>query len=540
MYYLATMGIKPLEENWVLTLLSLLSATIPIVIIFVKIIMFYKNKYRDDGETVLNIKAEFISLIIAIIIIGSIYIYENNKYNNVDDSTSTSDTATMNKESSIPSTDENLNDIVSESISGSESASVSVSVSESAKTSIEADESRVEAERELLYNKEVEERNKYLNSNAKFVLKEQEKSDSNLFDKGRIVKEFSGSLASYDDVKEYSFTLKDKAPVWISFEHDNLTDENIGWSIRMVTSDGTEAFNFESYGNKPKTVDPIIYGASKGKYTIYVSRSRNYTDAKYELKIYCINNVNYETENNNGVLNADSIKLTTNTENNTMFGNLTNRDDLDFYKFTLPDDGHIAFKFEHENLTDDGEGWLIELWNYQSEIIYRITSNLNQPYVYSPNIGLKADTYYIKVIRSGSYSNKAYALTVSYCIGNNWGTEVQNDYISSSKEIVSSSIYYDSLINRDDIDYFSFSCVESGSYSISFEHDLEDSEGYGWEIFVLDELSEPITEKSLISEWNQKNVRMNFYLEENKVYYFKVSRYGDHSKYDYSLIIKKE
>ena len=489
---------------------------------------YTQKKYKFD------FKRTSLVLIISLILVGISLLFavaeinKNTKNNPVD---------IPNEQ--IITTDDSL----SESISISES--IKESISNNIKNSLLAEESSrkeseavslSEAEKQALEEKNEQIRNEYLSSNAYKILKDQENINTNLSEKTKILENYAGYLESDGDINEYTIVLESNCPVWIEFNHQNLTYDRTGWKIEIFDNNNSELCEFTSNWSKPQTNSPKI-GLQKGVYTVKVSSSGYFSDADYSLFVYYVDEIYYETESNDEVLGSTPILLNGNGGVSTVYGNLTASDDCDFYKFEMQNDGHVSLKFEHSNLTNDDDAWEIEIWDVESDVVYSFKSNLNKIYTYSPNLGLSKGIYYIKVVSCWTHRSSVYAISLGYQYNDFWENEY-NDSITYSKKIYSGSTYYGTITN-DDVDYYSFLCADTGTYTFTFSHDVMTNESVAWKIEILNEQSEMIIEDVFKSKWNDDKISITIELEKGICYHFKI--YGDYSysTKDYSLLLSK-
>ncbi len=127
-----------------------------------------------------------------------------------------------------------------------------------------------------------------------------------------------------------------------------------------------------------------------------------------------------ETEDNNRLEKASSLSL-----NENMKGSLSDEDDVDFYKFEIPDDGKVSITFKHEYAkgsftTDEAILWKSQIYNAEGENLlvsenYDEYAGKNKEEQEGRTIGLPRGTYYLKV-ESDSYSGKEYMLKVNVSV----------------------------------------------------------------------------------------------------------------------------
>lgn len=498
------------------------------------LISMIKKKIRKEKFENEDIKRNAIGFIVAVVIMVACVAVINNEKKSVNANSFAEEITTL----TTSTTEDEESKKESESISIQESLSIqeSISISESEEESKKQEELSLSEEVSKAEEQRQKEELEYIKNNAKLTLLDKQKLNTDLLGIGNKIYEFTDNLNEVEEQDEFTVNINSDSLIWIKFEHDNLTEDRNGWEIQIINSDSLVLCEFVSNWNKPESYSAKI-GVPKGSYTITVSESGYHSNAQYVVSVFNEETLPCEIEQNNQVLSSTNIEFETNNAVSTVYGNLAYGDDVDFYKFEMQNDGHISLKFEHRNLTYDDVCWHIEIWNENSVVLYEFNSNMNRINILSPNIGLKAGTYYIKVEEAYTYSSELYAMSLCRIYGNNWENET-NGSISNSKTIESGVVYFGSLKNDSDEDYYTFSCNKSGMYALTFKHELEDYDSVRWEIQVLDEQSESVLSQPITSNWNDLETRESFDLEEGKVYYLKVYHYIDYSDIDYSFFIQ--
>lgn len=385
------------------------------------------------------------------------------------------------------------------------------------------------AEQEERVQTLIEEESKY---NPGILLENSVEINTNIRGDYKIIKEWTDSLYDYSDEKYYSIEIDQPGAYWLDFAHNNLTEDSIAWTIRLCDADENEYFRFYSNMNRESTESSVV-GLKEGTYTIEVFAYNRFSDAKYKVSVRRANVKDYETEFNDDVLSASVFK---NLESNsivTCLGNLSNEGDHDFYLFTLDKPGVIAFKFEHENLTEDRTGWIISVRDKKnSELLATIFSNWKVTETYSPNIGLEAGSYYIEV-EPYDHTDEVYALSIACHASELWEQEYNNE-VKDASTIFTNTNIYGALAIEGDEDYFSYDCEATGTYRISFVHKNLTKDDCGWVIDMLDKDGNLLWEEPLYSNWNQTEVKQSAFLEAGETYYLKVYHYN-YSSADYML-----
>ncbi len=211
--------------------------------------------------------------------------------------------------------------------------------------------------------------------------------------------------------------------------------------------------------------------------------------------------------------------------NRSISGYLSGRYTANYYEITIPAEGYINIDFEHEDLNEDenNNAWRIALLDYEENEIYRFSSRLNDKKVSSPNIGLAAKTYYVRIDRplTYTYSDDDYTLRVNHTENRYWEQE-PNETPSDAAVMSINRTYHGSLHNSRDIDYFNFDLPSDGYIAIDFSHNRYDDIARGWRITLLTE--DRVEFFSFSSAWNEPELHTaNIGLERGK-YFVRIDR----------------
>ncbi|GHV10795.1 hypothetical protein FACS1894219_00900 [Clostridia bacterium] len=211
-----------------------------------------------------------------------------------------------------------------------------------------------------------------------------------------------GNLRSKDDIDWYKITFKTDGNVSFTFKHENLIGFEF-WKVELCDSDTKTISSINVRGNEV-SLNSIANYVAKGTYYIKVKAS-SYDATDYKLTVnYTPNSGDFEIENNDTKENATLI------DNNALIGNLSSKEDVDWYKFTLVADGKVSFTFKHENLIGF-EFWKVELSDSESNIIASINVRGNDVTLNSTANYIIKGTYYVRV-RASSYDAADYKLTI--------------------------------------------------------------------------------------------------------------------------------
>ena len=190
-----------------------------------------------------------------------------------------------------------------------------------------------------------------------------------------------------------------------------------------------------------------------------------------------------ESESNNSVDTATSISVNTNVS-----GNLASSSDVDWYKFTIGQDGYFNITFQHELIDTSRTYWQIRLYDSTgvnfidgNSSYFGVTGNSNRT---TNTFGVKAGTYYIK-INDDYYSGVNYTLNVKFVPASDWETENNNSKDNSNSIKVNSS-FKGALSTDGDLDWYKFTVPSQCDLAITLNYaSLESSRTY-WVIYLYD------------------------------------------------------
>ena len=292
-----------------------------------------------------------------------------------------------------------------------------------------------------------------------------------------VNKEYSGSLMSSSDVDYYYFSLSSPAKTAIDFTHEIVESSNKYWVVELYTEELNKISKLSIAGNKPDTMLPSV-GLPAGKY--YIKILDDYSNSMdYHFTVNCTASNYWEKEINNDYYSASVMSI-----NNTYNGSLCTTDDIDFYRFSLSSASKINIDFSHELVDTSNTYWKINLYDSSYERIMSMSIKGKESFVASPNVGLPAGEFYIK-INDDYYNGMDYEIRVNSEVASNWETELNNDY-STGDDISFNTVYYSSMCDTNDVDYYRFTLNSTADISIDFEHDYYDSSNTYWRIYLHD------------------------------------------------------
>ena len=169
------------------------------------------------------------------------------------------------------------------------------------------------------------------------------------------------------------------------------------------------------------------------------------------------------------------------TVNQTVTENLSDFDDLDYYRVELSQPGRLSLQFLHDYVESSVNGdtfWRVGLYRTEdtggfSELVtYYLTGDNKGSECGS--IGLPAGTYYILIRSNGTYfssfSDTSYTLTADFEASEVWEKEPNEDSVHAT-ELPLNTRFSGSLLDFEDRDYYKIEVTEPGRLSLLFRHD---------------------------------------------------------------------
>lgn len=372
--------------------------------------------------------------------------------------------------------------------------------------------------------------------NPRLLLENMDKPNTTITRKAKDILEYGDALTEYGQEKRKNFLIKKDGPVWIEFSHSNLTQEATAWKIDIVDNMGENYLTFYSQMNKVNTVSQFV-GLVKGNYSVVVQSYNYFSDAEFVLKIKSVTMDNFEKEKNDDILSANATTQLINNEVLTIYGNIGNSYDCDYYQINVEQDGVLGMSFYHDNFTEDTLGWKVSLINFNSDVLVEYTLNWKNTQTYSPNIGIPSGTYYILVERYNNFNDGLYTINIAWHASDYWEKEFNDEVSLAHNYLVEGFVCHGSIMSGEDCDYYNFQCEKSGIYKVTFEHENLTDQSTSWVISVLDQDSESVSTEPLYSCNNQRKVEQDVSLKEGETYYVLVDRYNNFQNSDYTIML---
>jgi hypothetical protein len=209
-----------------------------------------------------------------------------------------------------------------------------------------------------------------------------------------------------------------------------------------------------------------------------------------------------ETEDNNSRNTANVIDV-----NTTVVGTIADRDDEDWYKFTLPSDGY----FTYDLLSVDG--WR-DITLYDSSLNELSAEGGDSIHSQRFNYA-KGTTFYVRIQRH-NYDSGDYEFTINHTPTTNWEIEDNNSRKTAEKL---SKKMKGTMITSSDEDWYKYTASKSGYVDFKFINEDSAVTDSGWDITVYDK---NLTE---LATWNFKSddTTGTFTVKAKTVLYIKIT-----------------
>ena len=341
-----------------------------------------------------------------------------------------------------------------------------------------------------------------------------------------------GSLMHSSDTDYYRLDLGMDSQVTLAFRHPNLGIDVTAyyWSVQLLDSNG-DYLTGRSYTGKGPDGDWLSNGATDPEVawgpvglkagTYYVKVAHNNTSYHSNL-VYTIGcAVNYtndwEAERNDDYDTARQVAVDTDVN-----GTIMRTNEKDYYTFDMAASGGIQVQFCHEQKTDSGASWTVELQDSDHETLTTWTYNAadENPDMSEECVGLNKGTYYIIVTGSGTLADLQ---TVPYTLQAHLDTSTLWEQEFNSLALLATPLPFDetmrgNLMHSSDTDYYKVVVDDDGFFRLAFTHpDLGvDATQYYWVVELLDGSGNYMAGKSYTgkgtgSEWDEIGLQHGTY-----------------------------
>lgn len=332
----------------------------------------------------------------------------------------------------------------------------------------------------------------------------EDNNTENAADELALDKEIAGSLYGAEDVDYYKVTVTENGYVNVRLTHDMVSGKEKTNIYHISFYDMSNNLLYEAYSNGSETeLNSIKIGAEKGSYLVKVEATGRATidsaalyTGTYGLKVTATAYSYWEKESNDTISLANAV-----TPGVTYGGDIRNIGDVDYYTYTSTGKGYLGLDFSHTVIS----GW-------ETRSVYKITvtrkgatGEVYSGYVNGgdttwkmPNLGLPADTYYIKIeaaatlnssVNSGSLDTcypTDYSITVNWTNTSKWEEEV-NDALAAANVLESGKTIGGSIATASDKDYYKVTMKKKGYLQVKLSHENTGSTATHYQMAVLNQ-----------------------------------------------------
>lgn len=187
---------------------------------------------------------------------------------------------------------------------------------------------------------------------------------------------------------------------------------------------------------------------------------------------------------NDSIATAEELPL-----NTAVSGDISAKGDVDFYQFTLPEDGLLQVSMIADWVSDFGDSYRITFYDADGNEISQ------DDYVHSntqfPANGWTAGVYYLSL--APYYADyppaSTYTLTANFTPKSQWESDSAyelepNDSFSNANALTLSAPCRGVFHNYQDTDYYTFTTDQPGKLSVTLGDETQSSGYLGWSLFL--------------------------------------------------------
>ena len=215
--------------------------------------------------------------------------------------------------------------------------------------------------------------------------------------------------------------------------------------------------------------------------------------------------------------------------------NISDWDDVDYFKFTLTSPGKVVINFKRENLFDSAYYWCVSLYDKNAKFVDESFFTGSYTESNSCEVGLSAGTYFLRIDNNDELSDVTYTFNVKFSKSNYWEKE-NNETFQTATQMTLNKKYYGSICVDEDDDFYKIVIPNDGKIYLNFEREnLFDSSWY-WKITLYNKNSEYITARYYRGSYT-KSESCEIGLAAG-TYYLKITRDDEFSSKTYGLTVK--
>ncbi|MBK0291313.1 hypothetical protein IAE22_03335 [Bacillus sp. S34] len=292
-----------------------------------------------------------------------------------------------------------------------------------------------------------------------------------------VNKAYSGALHEGKNEEDfYKFSLPSDGNVTLSMKQK----AGVTWNVTILNNKGEV---FESLQTDDSELiegnAAVQVGLPKGTYFIQISPyGSDPYNQRYEFKVgFAVSN-NYEKEFNSSLATANAMNV-----NQSYKGTLSDGNDQDIYKVTVPNDGNVTLSMKQKT----GIRWYASIQTSSGKVMEELTtddSELIDGYA-SKEVGLPKGTYYVQVSDDSYSENEPYEVKVGFVKSDNYEKESNNSLTAANKMNLNQS-YKGSINSSNDKDVYKVDLPSDGNLTLS----MKQRAGVRWSVSILNPKSQ--------------------------------------------------
>ncbi len=304
---------------------------------------------------------------------------------------------------------------------------------------------------------------------------------------------YTDNILKKDDLNYYEFTLSEQGIVYINFSHKNLFKTDEYWVATIYNSDASFISSFSFYGTDTN-IDTYKIGLDRGTYYLRItggdfrydySHRFDTCDYKFALR-FSSSNYTEKENGNESFENAASVSV-----NKQYQGSINRNTDNDYFKFTISENGLIYINFQHQNLLDNQEYWIAELYDTNTQEISSWSFWGTDTSINACKIGLSSGTYYLRIIGGDfryDYSHRFdtcdYKFQVKF-FETNYSEKELNDDFKNATTIKLNKSYTGTINDSRDNDYYRITLSKKMTITLTFANKkvVDNNEYYVFKVY---------------------------------------------------------
>jgi hypothetical protein len=341
----------------------------------------------------------------------------------------------------------------------------------------------------------------------------------------------------------YQFTISDYGKVSIDFHQPAVYSTNDfipTWNF--IIRDKTNRIYLEDlFQHYEKATSLKSINLPKGTYTLEVLPSESDNSGLYSLSYdftisWKKHSSTEEIELNDTLKSATTIGL-----NKLISGLAYSSDDVDYYKFTIPQNGNIIY-----SMSENSSHWDLEFLDSKGKSLLTYNYIFYKTKLIKKEIGLPRGTYYVKLStksvdqsstepsRGGIY-NSPYQFKLDFLASENYEKEENNSSKTATK-MEMNTLYHGAATNEMDTDVYQVKLTKKSQVKFILRN-LEVAPASQIGIYTKPEkLVKTIDVSDLLNNPKAKNREVKVDLSAGD-YYIVFTRMGTNASYDFALTV---